>query len=108
MAGLTLITGGPGSGKTTRLVELAAAAYAADPFAPILVLVPTVRHADQFRRRVVGRTSVAFGLDVTTIGQFGQRFLQPGAVVPVLSELRAHRRPIRPRCLPSITRRSRA
>ena len=41
MPGLTLITGGPASGKTARLIELLADRYAADPFAQTLVLVPT-------------------------------------------------------------------
>ncbi len=81
MAGLTLITGGPGTGKTARLIDIAAAHSATDPFAPLLVIVPTVRHADQFRRRLVTRTSVAFGLDVTTFGQFAARHM-PARVIP--------------------------
>lgn len=73
VAGLTLVTGGAGSGKSARLVAVAAERYAADRFAPVLVLVPTARHADQFRKRVVERVPAVFGLDVATINQFARR-----------------------------------
>lgn len=82
MAGLTLVTGGAGSGKTARLVEVAAERYEADRFAPVLVLVPTARHADQFRRRLVERSSAVFGLDVVTINQYARR-LTSGQMLPV-------------------------
>lgn len=81
MAGLTLVTGGAGSGKTARLVEVAAERYEADRFAPVLVLVPTARHADQFRRRLVERSRAVFGLDVVTINQYARR-LTPGQMLP--------------------------
>ena len=47
-ASLTLIIGGPGSGKTDEVVSRLAALYEADPFCETVVLVPTVRHGDQF------------------------------------------------------------
>ena len=67
MLGLTLIVGGAGSGKTDEVVARLAARYDADPFAETVVLVPTVRHGDQFRRRLVGRCGVALRLRVETI-----------------------------------------
>ncbi|MDA1004540.1 MAG: hypothetical protein O3B31_14540, partial [Chloroflexi bacterium] len=82
MSSLTLLTGGAASGKTTRLIEMLAGRYADDPFAKTLVLVPTARHADQFRRRLVTRTGIAFGLDVTTIGLFAARHVPTGALAP--------------------------
>lgn len=81
MAGLTLVTGGAGSGKTARLVDVATARYEADRFASVLVLVPTARHADQFRRRLVERSRAVFGLDVATINQYAQR-LTAGRLLP--------------------------
>ena len=73
MAGLTLVLGPAASGKTATLLDQAAARYESDPFSATLVLVPTVRHGDQIRRRLVERVGVAFGLDVSTIGVFAQR-----------------------------------
>lgn len=73
MSGLTIINGPAGSGKTGRLVALAAQRAGADRFAPTLVLVPTARHGDQFRRRVVERCGVALNLEVTTIGLLARR-----------------------------------
>ena len=72
MSSLTLITGGPGSGKTGEVVSRVAARYEADPFAETVVLVPTVRHGDQLRRRIVGRRGVALRLRVETIGQLSR------------------------------------
>ena len=72
MSSLTLITGGPGSGKTGEVVSRLAARYEADPFAETVVLVPTVRHGDQLRRRIVGRRGVALRLRVETIGQLSR------------------------------------
>ena len=83
MPGLTLVLGGASSGKTSRLIEMLADRYAADAFAPTLVLVPTARHADQLRRRLVARTGIAFGLDVTTFGLFAARYRQPGVLAPL-------------------------
>ena len=74
MPGLTLIVGGAGSGKTDEVVSRLAARYEADPFSETVVLVPTVRHGDQFRRRLVGRCGVALRLRVETIDR-----AQPGA-----------------------------
>lgn len=81
MAGLTLITGGTGSGKTGRLVQAARAhlgqgdrsAAGAGLLTPLLVLVPTARHADQFRRRLVQGGGVAFGLDVVPLTMFARQ-----------------------------------
>ena len=80
MAGLTIVEGPPGSGKTEALVRRAAERCAADPFAPTLALVPTSRHGDQFRRRVVARCGVALNLDVTTPAFFARR--HAGEAVP--------------------------
>jgi RecB family exonuclease len=73
MSNLTLITGGPGSGKTDEVVSRLAALYQADPFFEAVVLVPTVRHGDQFRRRLVGRCGVALRLRVETIPQYSRQ-----------------------------------
>lgn len=81
MPGLTLVTGGPASGKTERLLEVAAARYHNTPFADTLVLVPTARHADQFRQRLVTEIGVAVGLDVTTLGLFARRVTSDAPVV---------------------------
>ena len=77
----TIITGGPGSGKTNEAVSRLAARYEVDPFSEAVVLVPTVRHGDQFRRRLVGRCGVALRLRVETIAQFS-RGLVPGIRSP--------------------------
>ena len=81
MSGLTLLVGGPGSGKTDRIISRLAARYQADPFTEAIVLVPTVRHGDQFRRRLVGRCGVALRLRVETIPQFS-RTLASNAKIP--------------------------
>ena len=81
MPDLTLLVGGPGSGKTDRIISRLAAQYEADPFSEAAVLVPTVRHGDQFRRRLVGRCGVALRLRVETIAQFS-RSLASNARVP--------------------------
>ena len=78
MSNLTLIVGGPGSGKTDEVVSRLAARYEADPFSETVVLVPTVRHGDQFRRRLVGRCGVALRLRVETIATLS-RELAPDA-----------------------------
>ncbi len=44
----------------------------------MLVLVPTIRHGDQFRRRLVARCGVAFGLRVETLGQFCRALANDG------------------------------
>ena len=72
MPKLTLITGGPGSGKTDQVIERLATLYEANSFADALALMPTVRHGDQFRRRLVSRCRVALGLRVETISRFSR------------------------------------
>ena len=72
MPSVTIIVGGPGSGKSKELLSRLAARYAADPFSETAVLVPTVRHGDQFRRRLVARCGVALRLRVETISQFSR------------------------------------
>ncbi|MBI5949286.1 MAG: PD-(D/E)XK nuclease family protein [Chloroflexi bacterium] len=69
---VTLVTGPAASGKTEAILARAAGRYAADPFAPTLVLVPTSRHADQFRKRLVQRCGVALNLEVLTLNQFAR------------------------------------
>lgn len=83
VSGLTIISGVPGSGKTERLVALAAGRVEADPFAATLVLMPTARHGDQFRRRVVERCGVALNLDVTTLHFYARRVADTSAVPPI-------------------------
>ena len=78
---MTLVSGSAGNGKTQLLVEHAAERYASNPFAPTLVLVPTVRHGDQVRRRLVERCGVAMNLDVGTIGVFARRQERDDAVL---------------------------
>ena len=75
MAALALVTGPAGSGKTERLIQRAAERYEADRFASTLVLVPTARHGDQFRRRLVSCCGVALALDVLTLALFTRRYV---------------------------------
>ena len=82
VSGLTIISGPPGSGKTERLVALAAERVEADRFASTLVLVPTARHGDQFRRRVVELCGVALNLEVTTLHFFARRVAEGAATPP--------------------------
>ena len=72
MGELVMVCGSAGSGKTGRLVEHAARRYQDDRFAPTLVLVPTARHGDQFRRRLVAGCGVALNLDVSTLAQYAR------------------------------------
>ncbi len=72
MGELVVVCGPAGSGKTGRLIEYAATLYQDDPFAPTLVLVPTARHGDQFRRRLVAQCGVALNLDVSTMAQYAR------------------------------------
>ena len=67
-----MVCGPAGSGKTGRLVDHAARRYQDDRFAPTLVLVPTARHGDQFRRRLVAACGVALNLDVSTLAQYAR------------------------------------
>ena len=81
MSSVTFIIGGPGSGKTGEVISRLAARYEADPFSETLVLVPTLRHGDQFRRRLVSRCGVALRLRVETIAHFSWG-LAPAAKAP--------------------------
>ena len=72
MSGPVIISGGPGSGKTEEVVARLAARYSSSPFYEATALVPTSRHGDQLRRRLVSRCSVALRLRVETISQFSQ------------------------------------
>ena len=82
MASVEFIIGGAGSGKTREIITRLAERYRAEPFAGALVLVPTIRHADQFRRRLVQECGVALNLRVETLAMFG-RGLAAGA--PIMS-----------------------
>ncbi len=86
MPGVEIITGGAGSGKTREIVARLAELYRSDPFADALVLVPTIRHADQFRRRLVRECGVAMNLRVETLTMLA-RSLTRGS--PILSASRA-------------------
>ncbi len=86
MPSVEIITGGAGSGKTREIVARLASLYHSDPFAYALVLVPTIRHADQFRRRLVQECDVAMNLRVETLTMFG-RGLTKGS--PILSAAKA-------------------
>ena len=67
-----IVVGGPGSGKTEEVVARLAARYESSPFHEAVALVPTNRHGDQFRRRLVSRCGVAIGLRVETISRFSR------------------------------------
>ncbi len=72
MGELVMVNGPAGSGKTARLIEYAAKRYQDDRFARTLVLVPTSRHGDQFRRRLVARGGVALNLEVSVLAQYAR------------------------------------
>ena len=85
----TLITGGAGSGKTEAVISRLSALYEADPFAEVVAITPTLRHGDQFRRRLVERCGVALRLSVVTINQFSHQlasdvWIPSGALVEEL------------------------
>ena len=86
MPSVEIITGGAGSGKTREIVARLAGLYGSDSFADALVLVPTIRHADQFRRRLVRECGVAMNLRVETLTMLA-RGLTAGS--PILSSARA-------------------
>ncbi len=86
MPSVEIITGGSGSGKTREIVARLADYYASKPFTNALVLVPTMRHADQVRRRLVQGCGVAMNLRVETLTMFA-RSLTKGS--PILSASRA-------------------
>ncbi len=68
--GAVLITGGPSSGKTEKVVARLAARYESNPLYEAIALVPTSRHGDQLRKRLVSRCGVALRLRVETMHQF--------------------------------------
>ena len=70
----------PASGKTAALIDRAGNRYSVDPFAPTRVIVPTVRHADQFRRRLVDSVGSALDLSVDTFDTFVRRRVAAGSV----------------------------
>ena len=76
--GAVLITGGPSSGKTEEVVARLAARYESTPLYEAIALVPTSRHGDQLRRRLVSLCGVALGLRVETIHQFSQSLTAGG------------------------------
>ena len=73
MAQVTLIVGGPGTGKTEEIISRLACGYAGGRMWDVLLLTPSVRHADQLRRRLVGRCGVAMGLRVESLPRFSHR-----------------------------------
>ena len=95
----TLITGGPGSGKTNAVISRLTALYEADRFTEVAALTPTLRHGDQFRRRLVASCGVALRLRVSTIGQFSRQLASdvriPSAAVMEELLARTIRREIR-------------
>ena len=70
--GAVLVIGGAGSGKTEEVVARLAARYKSDPLYEAIALIPTSRHGDQLRQRLVSRCRVALRLRVETIRQFSQ------------------------------------
>ncbi len=85
----TLVTGPAASAKAERLVERAASRYREDPCAETMVIVPTARHGDQFRRRLVVHVGAALALRVETVAQLA-RDLAPGTRIiepPLATEL---------------------
>ena len=95
----TIITGGPGSGKTNAVISRLTALYEADRFSEVAALTPTLRHGDQFRRRLVASCGVALRLRVSTIGQFSRQLASdvriPSAAVTEELLARTIRREIR-------------
>jgi RecB family exonuclease len=89
VARVTLVTGGLASGKTEALVAAAAEQYRLDPFSSVQVLVPTARHADQFRRRLSAACGAAFNLRVETIGQHAGARLAAAGRPPLSREAAA-------------------
>ena len=73
MAQVTLIFGGPGTGKTEEIVSRLARGYEGGKMWDVLLLTPSVRHADQLRRRLVAECGVAMGLRVESLPRFSHR-----------------------------------
>ncbi len=72
---VTLVIGGPGSGKTEEIVARLDDGFSGGRIWNVLLLTPTVRHADQLRRRLVAKCGVAMGLRVDGLARFGQRIV---------------------------------
>lgn len=91
MAQVTLIVGGPGTGKTQEIVSRLARGYAGGKVWDVLLLTPSVRHADQLRRRLVAECGVAMGLRVESLPRFAHRISasRPSSTIsrPVAEEL---------------------
>ena len=81
MPSISFVIGPSRSGKTTTVLQHAAQLYQEDPFSEVLILVPTVRHADQIRRRLVQLCGVAFQLRVETIRQFSGSIVDSSVTV---------------------------
>lgn len=81
MPNLSFIIGPPESGKTEQLLQRAAGLYQLNPFNEVLILVPTLRHADQIRARLVDLCGVAFQLRVETIIQFSNSIVDPSETI---------------------------
>ena len=73
MAQVTLIVGGPGTGKTEEIISRLARGYQGGRVWDVLLLTPSIRHADQLRRRLVARCGVAMGLRVESLVRFSHR-----------------------------------
>ena len=76
MPEITIIIGVPGAGKTEAVIARLTRGYASTTFWDALLLTPSVRHGDQFRRRLVAKCGVAMGLRVERLSQFSQRLTE--------------------------------
>ena len=81
MSNVELVVGEAGVGKTREIVSRLAGFYEANPFGEALALVPTIRHGDQLRKRLVTERSVALNLRVETIAAFSRKALTREAVL---------------------------
>ena len=76
-----VIVGGAGGGKTHEIVSRLGRFYKSDPFGKALILVPTIRHGDQLRRRLMAICPVALNLRVETFGIFSRDVIAHEAVL---------------------------
>ena len=76
-----MVVGGAGAGKTREIVSRVDRFYDTNPFGEALALVPTIRHGDQLRRRLMAERSVALNLRVDTISAFSRKILTGEAVL---------------------------
>ncbi len=81
---VTIVVGGPGTGKTEEIVSRLARGYSGGRIWDVLLLTPTVRHADQIRRRLVAKCGVAMGLRVESLPRFSHRIAgtRPSSTIP--------------------------